>query len=127
MAEIIIIGHGSYPEGVRTNLEMVIGVPENMHFLNFSLGMERAELESRLDQLLEGFADREVLFCVDLPGATPFQVAALRTAEKPEKYCTVVGLNNMAFMEMAMDGSGSASELARRGMETTAQSIHIFP
>lgn len=127
MAEIIIIGHGSYPEGVRSNLEMVIGVPENMHFLNFSLGMERAELESRLDQLLEGFADREVLFCADLPGATPFQVAALRTAAKPERYCTVVGLNNMAFMEMAMDGSGSASELARRGMETTAQSIQIFP
>ena len=39
MAEIVIIGHGGYAEGVRSNLEMVIGVPESMHFLNFALGM----------------------------------------------------------------------------------------
>lgn len=127
MADIIVIGHGMYPEGIRTNLEMVIGVPETMHFVNFSLGMERSELEVQLDALLETLGDREVLFCVDLPGATPFQVAALRTAANPEKYRTVVGLNNMAFMEMAMDGSCSVSELAQRAAQTTKDAILIFP
>ena len=71
MAEIVIIGHGGYAEGVRSNLEMVIGVPESMHFLNFALGMERSELEAALSTLVEGLEGREILFCVDLPGATP--------------------------------------------------------
>ena len=52
MAEIIVIGHGGYADGIRTNLEMVVGVPENMHFLNFALGQERTELEDNLDKML---------------------------------------------------------------------------
>lgn len=127
MAQIIVIGHGGFPEGVRTNLEMVIGVPENMHFLNFSLGMERGELEEKLDEMIASMGEEEILFCTDLPGATPFQVAAIRTAMNPEKYRTVIGLNNMAYMEMASDSSGSADELGRRAVETTGQSVMIFP
>ena len=85
MAEIVIIGHGGYAEGVRSNLEMVIGVPESMHFLNFALGMERSELEAALSALVEGMEGREILFCVDLPGATPFQLAAIHTAQINDK------------------------------------------
>ena len=97
MAEIVIIGHGGYAEGVRSNLEMVIGVPESMHFLNFALGMERSELEAALSALVEGLEGREILFCVDLPGATPFQLAAIHTAQNPGCCRTVVGLNPMAI------------------------------
>ena len=113
MAEIVIIGHGGYAEGVRSNLEMVIGVPESMHFLNFTLGME-------LD-------DKEILFCVDLPGATPFQLAAIHTAQNPERCRTVVGLNSMAYMELAMDCSGTPEDLAKHAMETTKDSVLLFP
>ena len=115
MAEIVIIGHGGYAEGVRSNLEMVIGVPESMHFLNFALGM------------VEGLKEKEILFCVDLPGATPFQLAAIHTAQNPERCRTVVGLNPMAYMELAMDTSGTPEDLAKRAMETTKDSILLFP
>lgn len=127
MTEIIVIGHGQYPDGIRTNLEMVVGVPEYMHFLNFSLGQERAELEENLDALLDSLTDREILFCCDLPGATPFQVSALRTAEYPERFATVVGINNMAFMELAMNAEGTAAQLAKQAMETTKESVVCFP
>ena len=127
MTQIIVIGHGGYAEGVRTNLEMVIGVPETMHFLNFSLGMERGELEAALNVLAESLAGEELLFCVDLPGATPFQLAAILTAQAPERCCTVVGLNSMAYMEMAMDPSGSPKELAERAIQTTRDSLILFP
>ena len=120
MAEIVIIGHGGYAEGVRSNLEMVIGVPESMHFLNFALGMERSELEAALK-------GKEILFCVDLPGATPFQLAAIHTAQNPGCCRTVVGLNPMAYMELAMDTSGTPEDLAKRAMETTKDSVLLFP
>lgn len=127
MTEIIVIGHGQYAEGIRTNLEMVVGVPENMHFLNFSLGQERAELEENLRCLLEKLRDAQILFCCDLPGATPFQVAALETAQDLENRATVLGLNSMAFMELAMDSQGTPAELARRAVETTKESAACFP
>lgn len=127
MAEIIVIGHGGYADGIRTNLEMVVGVPDNMHFLDFALGQERSELEENLDSMLSGMQNEEVLFCCDLPGATPFQVAAIRTAEHPGKYRTVVGINNMAYMEMAMDENSSVEELACRAVETTKESVVQFP
>lgn len=127
MAEIIVIGHGGYAEGIRSNLEMVVGVPQYMHFLNFALGQERAELEENLDKLIAKLSDKEILFCCDLPGATPFQVAALRTAVNGEKYRTVVGINNMAYMELAMDGSGTVAEMAAQAVETTKESVIQFP
>lgn len=127
MAEIIVIGHGGYADGIRTNLEMVVGVPENMHFLNFALGQERTELEDNLDKMLEQMKNEEVLFCCDLPGATPFQVSAIRTAANPEKYQTVVGINQMAYMEMAMEGTGTAKDLAFRAIKTTKESVLQFP
>ena len=127
MTEIIVIGHGGYGEGVRTNLEMVTGVPENMHFLNFTKEQDRAELEAHMDELLGRLGEKEVLFCCDLPGATPFQAAALRTAANAEKYRTVAGLNQMAYMELSMDSSGTAAELAKRAIETTKESVTEFP
>ena len=126
MAEIVIIGHGGYAEGVRSNLEMVIGVPESMHFLNFTLGMERSELEVALSALVESLDDKEILFCVDLPGATPFQLAAIHTAQNPERCRTVVGLNPMAYMELAMDTSGTPGELEKHALDTTQDSILLF-
>ena len=127
MAEIIVIGHGGYAEGIRSNLEMVIGAPEAMHFLNFTMGMDRSELEASLNTLVERLEGKEILLCVDLPGATPFQLAAILSARDPEHCRTVVGLNSMAYMELAMDPSGTPEDLARHAMETTANSLVLFP
>lgn len=127
MVEIMVVGHGTYPQGIRTNLEMVAGVPENMHFVNFTPDMSREDLEKNLDALLETLAGKPVLFCVDLPGATPFQVCALRTAAEAKSRRTVVGINNMAYMEMAMDALEDVDQLAKRSLDTTRESLVSFP
>lgn len=127
MVEIVVVGHGTYPQGIRTNLEMVVGVPENMHFVNFTPDMSREDLEQNLDALLETLAGKPVLFCVDLPGATPFQVCALRTAAEAKSRRTVVGINNMAYMEMAMDALEDVDQLAKRSLDTTRESLVSFP
>ena len=106
---------------------MVVGVPENMHFVNFTPDMSREDLEKNLDALLETLAGKPVLFCVDLPGATPFQVCALRTAAEAESRRTVVGINNMAYMEMAMDALEDVDQLAKRSLDTTRESLVLFP
>lgn len=127
MAEIIVIGHGGYADGVRTNIQMIAGVPDNMHFIDFRPEQDREDLEKKLDCMLEQLGNSEVLFCCDLSGATPFQISAMRTAMCAERYCTVAGLNSMAYLEIALDSSGSVFEIAERAVETTKNSVLLFP
>ena len=51
----------------------------------------------------------------------------IHTAQNPEHCRTVVGLNPMAYMELAMDTSGTPEDLAKRAMETTKDSVLLFP
>lgn len=127
MAEIIVIGHGNYATGIQSNLNMVCGCTDKFHFIDFLPDMDRSDLEEQLDVLLTTVADKEVLFCCDLPGATPFQVAAVRTASHNEMYQTIAGLNCMAFMEMALDSALSVKQMARRAVETSKESIVLYP
>lgn len=129
MIQVVIIGHGSYATGVKGNLEMVAGIPEYMHFLDFALGQEKEELEQNLEELLRRLGEQPVLFCCDLPGATPFQTAAIKAAQNPQKYRVVAGLNAMAFMEMAMgmEEEDTLREIAERAVNTTKEAVMTFP
>lgn len=34
MTEIIVMGHGAYAAGTKENVDMIVGVPKNMRFLD---------------------------------------------------------------------------------------------
>lgn len=128
MVQILVVGHGGYATGVKENLEMVCGIPENMHFIDFALGQERETLEENIENVLSRLKEEPVLFCVDLQGATPFQIAAIKTADNLEKYHTVSGLNAMAFMEMSMGTEGmTLQEIAGQAVKTAKEAVIQFP
>jgi PTS system N-acetylgalactosamine-specific IIA component len=83
MINIIVMGHGGYAEGIRKNLEMLSGVPQQMHFLDLTEeGLP--QLEEKLNALLDTLGDQEILYACDLLGASPFRVAALVHDESPK-------------------------------------------
>jgi len=129
MKRIVVMGHGGYAEGVRQNLEMIIGQPEHMYFIDLTKEDDMASLASKVKLLLEGFPDDEVLFACDLLGASPFQVAAMQCAENPGKYYAVAGLNTMALLEISMktESDLSVEELANLAVETTKAAVSRFP
>ncbi|QOX64191.1 PTS sugar transporter subunit IIA [Anoxybacterium hadale] len=129
MKRMIVVGHGGYAEGVRLNMEMIAGVPEQMYFFDLRKGEDLADLENRIKTQLESFGADEVLFACDLLGASPFRVAAMQCAEHPGRYFAVAGLNTMAFLETSMnlDSELSIEELANLSMETAKTAIARFP
>lgn len=129
MKRIVVMGHGGYAEGVRQNLEMIVGQPEHMYFIDLTKEDDLASLENKVKLLLEGFPDDEVLFACDLLGASPFRVAAMQCAENPGKYYTVAGLNTMGFLEISMktESDLSIEELANLAIETTKAAVSRFP
>jgi Phosphotransferase system, mannose/fructose-specific component IIA len=123
------MGHGGYAEGVKKNLEMIAGQPENMYYIDLTKEDDLASLESRVKELLAEFPEDEVLFACDLLGASPFRVAAMQCADHPGKYITVAGLNTMAFIEISMmtNSDLSIEELANLAIETTKAAVTRFP
>lgn len=129
MRRIVVMGHGGYAEGVRQNLEMIVGQPEHMYFVDLTKEDDLASLENKVKLLLESFSNDEVLFACDLLGASPFRVAAMQCAENPGKYYAVAGLNTMAFLEISMktESDLSIEELANLAVETTKAAVSRFP
>ncbi|MBB6697885.1 PTS sugar transporter subunit IIA [Clostridium algidicarnis] len=127
MKRIVVIGHGGYAEGIKQNLDMIVGKPENMYFIDLTREDDLADLEKKVDSLLESFKDDEVLFACDLLGASPFRVAAMACVNHPGKYYTVAGLNTMAFIELSIESDLSIEEWADRAIETSKTALVKFP
>lgn len=127
MVHIVVMGHGGYAEGIKQNIEMITGIPSYMHFVDLTKQDDYEAFERKAKEVVVGLDDEEVLFACDLLGASPFRVAAMLTAENPDKYVTVCGLNTMAFMELGMESDLNAEELADRAIETTKASVAKFP
>lgn len=129
MKRIVVIGHGGYAEGVRLNIDMIAGLPQNMYFIDLTKEDDLAGLKNKVDLLLQDFNGDEVLFACDLLGASPFRVAAEICAYNPGKCYTVAGLNTMAYLELSMseDMGISIGELADRAIETTKTAVAKFP
>lgn len=130
MKRIVVMGHGGYAEGIKQNLDMIIGPQENMYFADLTKEDDLSDFESRVNAIIDGFADDdEILFACDLLGASPFRVAAMLSASSDGKYYTVAGLNTMAFIDVSMSAEGDMSieELAKHSMETAKAAIARFP
>lgn len=128
MKQIVVLGHGGYAEGVRQNIEMIAGVSAHMHFVDLTKEDDLAAFEVKVKAVLEEIPEDEVLFACDLLGASPFRVAAMLSATHPEKYCTVAGLNAMAFLELSMNQGDDLSldAFADMAVETAKSAIAKF-
>lgn len=129
MKRVIVMGHGGYSEGIKQNLDMIVGQAEHMYFVDLTKEDDLAAFEKKVNNLLAGFNDDEVLFACDLVGASPFRVAAMLCANNPGRYYTVAGLNTMAYLELCLSKESdlSVEELANRAIETTRTSVARFP
>jgi PTS system N-acetylgalactosamine-specific IIA component len=128
MIRIVVMGHGGYAEGVKQNIEMIIGNSEHMYFIDLTKNDDLTAFENKVNHLLEGFNDDdELLFACDLLGASPFRVAAMICVNKPGKYYAVTGLNTAAYLELSMESDLSIGELANHAVETAKAAMAKFP
>lgn len=130
MKKIIVLGHGGYAEGVKQNLEMIVGPQDNMYFEDLTKDDDLCAFEGRVNAIVNSLKDEvEILFACDLLGASPFRVAAMLSAQSNGKYYTVAGLNTMAYIDASMnlEGELSIEELAIQSMNTAKEAIAKFP
>lgn len=126
MTKIVVLGHGGYGSAMRRNIEMLAGVQEDYYYVDFNETDSRDILLGKLHDVLSEIGSHDVLFCCDLVGGTPFNVAAELCAEK-SNYCCVGGLNTMAYLTLLYELESDAYTLADLACNAVKESVMRFP
>lgn len=128
MKRIIVSGHGSFASGIKGSLEMLAGEQKFIQWINFDETMSQEQLRDKfagaVNQALEKGDD--VLFFTDIPGGTPYKVAA-EFAFKSDKVALVGGCNTGSLLEsLFVKENMSLDQLADKIVESTQKSVSRF-
>lgn len=102
MIGIVVTGHGHFPGGLLSAVELVAGKPEDVMWVDFESGQSSDDLRAALRTAVESLKAEEVLILADLVGGTPFNTAVLLKGQIPEKKIRVLAGINMAGMVEAV-------------------------
>ena len=126
MTKVVVLGHGGYGSAMRRNIEMLAGVQEDYYYVDFNEEEDQDTLKAKIDEVLAQIRENDVLFCCDLVGGTPFNVAAALCAEK-SNYCCVGGLNTMAYLSIQYELDTDAFSLADMAIDAAKEAVMRFP
>lgn len=128
MIGIIIIGHGEFPQGMMSAVELIGGKQEGMQYVNFPETDTATELEKNIHRAIEEFKGYEDIFIFsDLLSGSPFNTAAME-AMRDERIHLYYGVNLGMLLEVVVQRtmSLSAMQIMNTILETGKEQIGIF-
>ena len=123
MTGIIVTGHGNYPSGLLSAIELVAGNHEALKAVDFVKGMSTQELEEQLAEAVNSMDTHQILILADLLGGSPFNTSSMLRGKLIGKQVKVLAGVNMAMMVEAvfargiMDLDALAQDLLNAGPE----------
>ena len=122
MVGILITGHGNFPSGALSAVNLVAGNPGNVSAVDFVEGMSTEELKEKMSVAIAAIEADEVLVLADLAGGTPFRTAVeLKMVMTDKAIRVIAGANMPALMGAAL--SASFMDLAELAADTTQNAI----
>lgn len=123
MKRIVITTHGRLCEGLLDTLSMFTSDLERVSAISLTTaGMD--DYEQRLRELLDSYADDELLVLVDILGGSPFQTVMRYKLEQNANIEIVHGVNFPMCLEATLGIDGcSISELATKCVNTGKTAI----
>ena len=120
MVGILIAGHGGFPSGVLSAVNLVAGNPGNVTAVDFVEGMSTDELKAKMLAALDGMEQEEILVLTGLAGGTPFRTAAeIKAVYTGKRMRVVAGANMPAVVEAAFSsGDMDLDELTADVIQT---------
>ena len=117
---VVIVSHGDSGQAMLDAAQKIAGRIDAV-IVTVPFGEQREVTARRVTEACGSLSTDEVLFLVDLEGATPFNVCRLRTSA-----VILSGVNlPMLFKLATADRSRSAMEIAEELKATGQKSIHI--
>ena len=128
MIGIIIIGHGEFPQGMMSAVELIGGKQEGMQYVNFPATDTATELEANIHRAIEEYKDYEDIFIFsDLLSGSPFNTAVMK-AMQDKRIHLYYGVNLGMLLEVVVQRTMgiSAKQIMDTVLETGKEQIGIF-
>ncbi|ADE19527.1 PTS sugar transporter subunit IIA [Mycoplasma crocodyli] len=99
--DFIIVGHAKYPEGIKSVLEFVVGIEENVYTYNIDENNEINSLKTKLETHFNN--DNAKVIIADIPGGSPHQKAMeLAMNNKKQQVIVFGGLSTSAIIDTSI-------------------------
>ena len=121
---LIVTGHGTFATGIEGALNLLVKVPDNWKFVDFSTGMSDEQLKEKLEKTVDTFNGETLLF-TDLVGGTPYKVAATLSTEKTG-LAVVSGCNLGSQLETIFKSYSDVNAFAKDLIDISKQGTQIF-
>lgn len=128
MIEVIVIGHGNFANGIKSNAELIIGKLNHLHAIDFTFDLSPDMIGQRINCIIEeNQQSTGYLIFTDLLNGTPFNISATFAAQNP-KVKLVYGVNPAMILEtcMRMNIVDDVHELAKNAVEIGKNQIGLF-
>lgn len=109
----LIIGHGNFASGVKTNIEMVLGKCERCEYINFSNEMTSEQLQAEIEIKV----DEDSIIFTDIIGGIPFELAC-RSADRYEKVQVIGGFNISGLVDAILANQGDIEKIKKNCLKS---------
>ena len=108
LAQVVLVGHGGFPQGVLDGAELILGPQEGMHAVGLSPDQDPSAV---VDSVRELRGAAPLLLLVDLFGGSPGNAVATAFLREPDVEM-VTGLNLPMVLEVSNRRKKAAGDLA---------------
>lgn len=97
MIGLVVTGHGNFGSGLTSSVNLIAGEPANYEYVDFTVEKTPEILEDELREAFDRLKECEgIIVLSDLPGGSPFKVAA--TLAQGYKDVYVLGGTNLPMI-----------------------------
>lgn len=90
--DICIIGHGDFPLGIKSAVEVIAGTSNKITCFNLNENITHEQFEMSINQYIQSHS--YVIFFVDIVGGAPCQIVAQKIlSQKDSNKCIVAGVS----------------------------------
>lgn len=126
MVQIIITGHGKFSTGIKSAVDLIMGVQPYLYAVDFEKGESEVDLKEKLLDLVDKKTEEnKFLFLTDMMGGTPYKTA-VTISQEITKTEVVAGTNLPLVMEIVMIQSNSVAKLKELAIKAGSENIRAY-
>lgn len=128
MVSLLLTGHGRFSEGLYSSLKMVMGVNDNITYVNFIQGDSSENLKTTLSETIDNLlkTSSRVICLSDIEGGTPFRMCCELSLEN-DKVMVIAGTNMPLLFQLTSEMEDNDNfDFIKEAIENCHDSISIF-
>lgn len=128
MVSLLITGHGKFSEGLYSSLKMVVGVNDNIQYVNFIEGESSESLKEKLKKTINNLlkTSEQVICLTDVKGGTPFRLCCEISLENGN-VMVMAGANIPLLFHLTEEmEDNNTFDFAKEALENSKDDICIF-